>query len=1022
MHNLPLGELMALQDQVIPIDAGMGLDTKTDPKLVVPGKFVQLENAVFTNAKRLSKRNGYSKMSNAIVNGTTLVSPQMIKSYGSETVCVDQGYLYSYSQDLDAWIKRGPYISTELSESFVWKQTSVGGYVDSAYLNGQILYTWQGNYGNPTASGLPVYIALVDANTGSYLIAPTIVSYLNSSTFLFLGSCQPRAVVLGSGALAVTYYNTVMKLVMRIITTSAGSVSYGPEIIIEGSQGFVAGVSAVCYDVANTSTGAVFTAPLRSGGTVNALKLITVDTAGNIVNTATLSDTTAGNFVFQAVDPSTGNVWLYYNTTDQKIKYAIYSSVLASVLAPTVIATGLATLVSGMCAFNTSSLGQVFYFTAYNSGTPAIESTYSIGTTLSGTGVSAVTPYAQGVRVCSRAFFIGTQPYAFFYYCGGNFGGSFSPPVVHNTTFFLATLNTLTPIVTARFFYGDAVCSVFPAGGQINCTPNVSMLSATKVLYSCAASFQFLANQPPLSATDVFGVIGGASVQIDFASPNINRATAANDLMILNGACVSMYDGLTCAELGFHLPPEVVAITNNSGSGGSVAAGTYRYQAVFQWTDSQGNFHESAPSNIAATTVSTSSSTVSITVTAAYLTQKSNVTVALYRTKNNGTVYYQVTDPIKLNSATGTFVTITDALSDSQLDGQQFIYTNGGVLDNDAPPPSMIIESRLNRLYMVDSETPNQAWYSKSYQPGYGIGMSLALYLNIDPKLGPMTALAELDDKLVFFKQSGLLFVSGDGANDAGTGSTFSQVQTIPSDAGCDQLKSVIVLPLGVLRHTSKGFYLLDRSLNDKYFGAEVESFNTQTFTAATLLFDKNQVRFLTASGNTLVYDYIFGQWGAFTNHQGYSADVCNGVYVYARTDGKIFKESTSTFLDDTTTYQLLAKTGWIAMASVQGLQRIRRIGFLGDYLLGAGHGIQVSAAYDFSTTFSSPVAFSFPSTGGAFQYRERLPQQKCDAVQILIQEITTGASGEYVNLTNMSFEAGIKRGLNKMSAAQSVG
>ena len=46
---------MALQTQVIPINYGLGVDTKTDPKLVAPGKLLRLENALFTENKRVKK-------------------------------------------------------------------------------------------------------------------------------------------------------------------------------------------------------------------------------------------------------------------------------------------------------------------------------------------------------------------------------------------------------------------------------------------------------------------------------------------------------------------------------------------------------------------------------------------------------------------------------------------------------------------------------------------------------------------------------------------------------------------------------------------------------------------------------------------------------------------------------------------------------------------------------------------------------------------------------------------------------
>jgi hypothetical protein len=57
---------MSLDFQKIPIVFGQGLDTKTDRKMVLPGKLIQLENGVFKNAQSISKRYGYDMLSLSI--------------------------------------------------------------------------------------------------------------------------------------------------------------------------------------------------------------------------------------------------------------------------------------------------------------------------------------------------------------------------------------------------------------------------------------------------------------------------------------------------------------------------------------------------------------------------------------------------------------------------------------------------------------------------------------------------------------------------------------------------------------------------------------------------------------------------------------------------------------------------------------------------------------------------------------------------------------------------------------------
>ncbi len=98
----------------------------------------------------------------------------------------------------------------------------------------------------------------------------------------------------------------------------------------------------------------------------------------------------------------------------------------------------------------------------------------------------------------------------------------------------------------------------------------------------------------------------------------------------------------------------------------------------------------------------------------------------------------------------------------------------------------------------------------------------------------------------------------------------------------------------------------------------------------------------------------------------------------------------------------------------------------LGDYTNGGStlHNLTIQAAYDFNPTLQVAVPFNFgmAETNGKFQYRERLPQQKCDSMSLTITENTTGDPSEYVDLTNISFEVAAKKGVNKLPTTKSVG
>jgi hypothetical protein len=282
-----------------------------------------------------------------------------------------------------------------------------------------------------------------------------------------------------------------------------------------------------------------------------------------------------------------------------------------------------------------------------------------------------------------------------------------------------------------------------------------------------------------------------------------------------------------------------------------------------------------------------------------------------------------------------------------------------------------------------------------------------------------------MDEKLITFKQSGMGFQTGDGPNDTGNpaSSTLSNFQFIPADTSSSNHRSTIVIPSGVLFQSPKGIYQLNRGLQVQYLATDVAAYNSQFYTAATMIQSANEVRFLTNSGMTLVYNYLYNQWSTFSNHTGTSADIFQGLYTYSRNDGHIFQENTATFLDNTASYSLTAQLAYMKLSGIQGFERVKQTLLLGDHLSPAtGHGVQISAAYNYNNTFSVPIGYTFGNSSGVFQYREFLPIQKCNSISLLIQEVVTGSSGEFIDFTDLSFYAAMKKGPHKLSAANSVG
>lgn len=1040
-----VGELMSWQP--IPINFGGSIDTKTDPKTVVAGRFLQARDVVYTAIDQAQKRNGYRALASALQNTGSLIAPQMAHDFQGDLIAADGGLLLSYSKSLQSWRPRGSYVSTDITRQTIDGENPSSGFADVAVLGNYALYAWStitgaGNSFNPVPKVGTMYAAVVDLQTGTTVLGPQVLSTWTDAEV----PLTVRCVTLGGSTLAVLYSYPhgglgVVDLAIRTVSfPSAGNISLSAQTTIGAGNLDVSSV----FDVAPTSAGGAVAYP--SGGD---LKIYTISTAGAVVNSATVA---GGGVAYIALDTGTGNLWVYF-PKGGNMDVAVYTSVLGVVLAPQdMFAATAVGSVTSFIALPVNATTQKLYIagtakSGQNGGVDTtIETTYAVTVPIAG-WPQTLTPtvFQYGVMPVSRPFSVtgnvGTRggaqtDYAMFLY-RGKISSAFNQ-LLQQPTLFAVELNpSAAPGVNqyTPLRFGSGVVNSLAAqvwrtlGSMMQC--QVPALSATKFLYAYAQNVQEFHSPTFL---DGEGFCNTFSLTIDFNSARAYKPVNAGKLALLNGGVLQAYDGQVCSEFGFHLFPEITGVNYSNVVGGGLVAGqTYYYIAIFQWIDAQGNQHQSEPSEPFQITVTPGNNTATLFVTIPYLSQKNLVGVSLFRSpassSGQGTAWFQVSDPSYPLLPTGSdaYVSFADGLSDTQIQSALVPYTSdvSPVLTNTAPPPCIIMTARNNRLWMVNAESTTEEWYTKKFTPGVGLSPSAFLLNQIDPKLGGVVGVAEMDEKLVSFAEQGFYVQTGDGADDTGANSTLTEAQPIPSDVSCDNHKSIFITPAGVMFHSANGIYLLSRALGVTYIGMDVEAYNSQVITAATRIPGKSQIRFLCSSGLTLVYDYIFNKWATFSNHTGLGAAIWQNTYVYV-TGATVLQETAGWYLDVNTQIAPLIQTGWLNVAGIQGFERARLLELLGDFVNGASaaHGVQISAAYDFNTTFGTPVPYVFgaAAASGSYQYRERLLQQKFDTISLLIQEIPTGDSAEYIDFTNMSFEAMIKKGLRKVPNTQMVG
>lgn len=402
---------------------------------------------------------------------------------------------------------------------------------------------------------------------------------------------------------------------------------------------------------------------------------------------------------------------------------------------------------------------------------------------------------------------------------------------------------------------------------------------------------------------------------------------------------------------------------------------------------------------------------------------------AVYRTEADpgvGAPFYRVTslDPTSAsyleNDATSTsLLTLIDSVTDAALVALEPDYQNTGELDNVGPSSATVIASGQDRMFTAGFEDESLVRYSKLRFEGDAFSHHDGLSMRIPQQGGAVVAIHSSSQAVVVFKKTAIYIISGEGENNLGQGS-YGTPQRVPSDVGCSDARTIAQLPIGVMFQSAKGFYLLTPGFQVQYLGAAVESFNSQTYVSGTVVEDKHQVRFLTSSGSTVVFDYFANQWSTWTNHTGEDATNHKGTYYYLVSS--VVRKQASTYLDNATDYGLAIETSWIKLGDLLGYARVRRIGILGENE--GTHRLRVKVAYNYTDTWIDDVTWVVsPATlNTPEEVRMRTQQQKCSAIKVRVEDIQNAGSSdrlEGLKLTGLTLELGRKTGIRRLPALQ---
>lgn len=1007
---------MALQKTTQNFPLVQGIDTKTDPFQLNIGQLSTLENGVFTNTKEIRKRNGYSPFPTTIESTGNISSPQAITTFKNELIEIANNNLYSFSEGTNKFTSKGQLISVVVTNTAVDSESAPNdsdANQDGAYHPNALFLTCWETLQTTTSITSPEnsYYTITDYET-SEIIAPRVALEDNA--------INPKAFAIGG-------YFIVFYVVSNTNTLKMLSIPAGTPLLPNSPVTFSTGLSSDSFYDVCILAGRVFVAYNSSTG----VAIRYTDSSLAISPATTLGGETASGCIGVFGDTSNNTVWVtYYDGT--RVRATQFSYSLATTLSPITIdtLTGVRNT-NGYASAGTATI----YYEVYTTDTNAIAGYYLkiLKNTCTSAGVvGSPSLFLMNVGLVSKFFLNGTSRYVIVSFQsilqGTYFVVDTSGRVI--SKILQATAGGFTNLVYLANYTSSTLCEVNTVS-----TNNfaVALLQQKGGQYFRNLTTQ---NQGQFAQNIILGAIYSS---LSFNSSTYENVDIANGLYIVGGV-VSLYDGVGVTEAGFNLYPEGSTVDGN-GSGGHLSDGTYSYKATYEWIDNFGQLNRSAPSPLGdSLTLSGggSSQSSNLKIPTLPFTLKTSVQIVVYRTNANGTAYYRL--PVVIaNDPTAPYVNYLDS-SPSDNSGYVELYTDTGEVDNIPLPPVNLITTFKTRVVAVPTESTSSFWYSKDVVPGVPAEFSDSFIWNITTIGGGITALHQMDDKLILFKKYQIFYMVGSGPALNGSNNDFTDAQIIPSDVGCVNPASVVLTPIGLFFDSAKGRYLLDRSLNVSYIGAPVEAYNQFSITSAILLPNYREVRFTLSNSTALVFNYFIGQWSVFTNISAISASIWEGLYTYLNST-QVMQEAVGTFTDNGSFIKMKIVTGWLNFSSVQGFQRIWKFLIFGTAR--SAHTLQVYLNFDYNpNTFQSsqidatsldgtaygadsPYGSGSPYGGdylGLYQWDVRNIIQRCESMQIWIEDTETSPYGEGYSLSNLEFELGVEGGAMRLPASKQIG
>lgn len=341
---------------------------------------------------------------------------------------------------------------------------------------------------------------------------------------------------------------------------------------------------------------------------------------------------------------------------------------------------------------------------------------------------------------------------------------------------------------------------------------------------------------------------------------------------------------------------------------------------------------------------------------------------ATWRTKFNGVEIVSGTSAISAytNSSVSSPVINTAPIGGAGLDAEvrvfqttaanasilkdqfgEIIYTQGGVLPNDTPPPCDSLVFSSGRMWAGGlHHMPRAVQVSKVITPGFAVAWSNfeSFIVQLPSRV---TALGAMDNAVLAFCDDAVYIIGGDGPDDRGIGE-IATPQRIPGTSRCRSKFGVLSFENGVSFVSSRGLELIARGFQAAtFFGQPVMDVTSEypTCRGGVNMLDHSEVRWLfTKPGRSavVVYNTRMNAWSVL-KYKGefYSIGLTRDgtrMTLYGAILSQAFVEDSTLETDmvgqgfgDPEVVQYV-ETGWMRLGGINGSAYARKINLLGTF------------------------------------------------------------------------------------------